>query len=116
EASGTQLEIQQLSNLLVMPEQKRLLLDGFLETEIASGVRGGIGGTSGRQETVIETRRQATQRAWAGYDRNGEMLEIATERAAGRFSLSGTAGYQRVLSDSDRVGVFLHALQAAQSD
>jgi hypothetical protein len=112
-ASGTELEVASLGGapLLVAAERRRFA-DAFVEGDIVSGVRAGIGTTLGRQEIAAESRQQQSARAWASQFGANEAIDASVERSAGTLRFSGVARVDRAVGDSDRIEVSVTRLEA----
>ena len=78
----------------------------------AAGFRAGVGTTSGRRETAVQDRRESSNRAWVGYSRAGDNVDLSIERSAAKLRYSGSARVDRAINDSDRIGLSLTRLDA----
>ncbi len=112
-ANGTGVDVDPLGSIpLATPQSERILIDGFLETDLAPGWRAGVGAARGRHETVVQQQSASSLRGWLDYSRPDEMASVSVERSADRFRYSGSARLTRAVNDSDRVGLTLTRLEA----
>jgi hypothetical protein len=115
-ATGTRLDIDPLGPIpFTTPSGRREFVDGFVESEIASGLRAGLGTTTGRDEATAQQRRETANRAWAGYSRPGATVNVSIARSAERLRYSGSAHVDHAVGDSDRVGLTLTRLETWRS-